>query len=829
MITRIIHLLKLVFLIACLSLSARAACTLTVSLAPNARKVLDNRVSQCSSWKLSYSSSGTSSLSISIQGANGPSGPWTILQGSAIATALSGSITGTGVPAYISVARAVSGTGLVSGTLTGQGIADFPSQGVITGAPSTWPTSFLPSAPGPTTLGGVKSGQCTTTTGKLMGFDTSGNRICEADQTGGPGGGIASLNLLSGSAQTFAKVDDTNVTLSIGSIGSTHTWTIGWAGLLAINRGGHGAATVPQNYIFAGPTSGTGPPSWRLAVPADIPGGLGSGITSMATGLADPVSPCTAPSASHIEFFTNTSTKELWACVGTGIWKKVVSTTNVGPYSISGLSGSLTSGTASLRPACTASSFYLASDTKALTSCDGTTWSSTLNTSGSIVCVFETTANTHLCFDSSGNRSASVKTDAGATTNQWISWIGPDGQVHRSQPSFANISGAAISAQLPLPAVGAGGKVEAKACPGTDKVSAIGTDGIPVCSADQSGTGTASLPSTTNLFAGDGAGGAVNTGIAPSSLKLTTDVTNTLTATVGTGGVTANLPCKLGSGTDAGKVVLISTTEGALGICRATVSAGGTVVVDVFGASSCVASGAWTQGNFVGTNCADLGQTARSSIATATNVLGKASVNCTGGSLCAIQLLTSYSSGTQAGGIGGVTPFYSYLPAAKCNQGVSGPAFSLPGASVPAANCGTTIYTGGTNRADAVLTFTATGQSVEDHFRLPPDQTGAVDLSIGFDSTSTSGNIVWNIATGCAAVGSLPDPTLGTADTFTAAAQGTALWLNVANKSGVNLNSCPAGSELFWRIGLDPTTTALVDASHFVNMISVQFTIRRTL
>ena len=49
------------------------------------------------------------------------------------------------------------------------------------------PTTFAPVAPGAATLGGVKSGQCTTTTQKLMGYDTSGTQICETDQTGSGG------------------------------------------------------------------------------------------------------------------------------------------------------------------------------------------------------------------------------------------------------------------------------------------------------------------------------------------------------------------------------------------------------------------------------------------------------------------------------------------------------------------------------------------------------------------------------------------------------------------------------------------------------------------
>jgi len=67
--------------------------------------------------------------------------------------------------------------------------------------------------------------------------------------------------------------------------------------------------------------------------------------------------------------------------------------------------------------------------------------------------------------------------------------------------SAGKVSDSALSANVSLlgqtvggselanPAVGAKGGVEAKTCSGTDKLSAIGTDGVPVCSADQTSAG----------------------------------------------------------------------------------------------------------------------------------------------------------------------------------------------------------------------------------------------------------------------------------------------------------------------------------------------------
>lgn len=52
----------------------------------------------------------------------------------------------------------------------------------------------------------------------------------------GTASGLSSLNGLTGTSQTFAKVDDANVTLGIASSGTTHTFTMGWSGTLAKAR-----------------------------------------------------------------------------------------------------------------------------------------------------------------------------------------------------------------------------------------------------------------------------------------------------------------------------------------------------------------------------------------------------------------------------------------------------------------------------------------------------------------------------------------------------------------------------------------------------------------
>lgn len=64
--------------------------------------------------------------------------------------------------------------------------------------------------------------------------------------------GVLSINSLTARHQLLTAVSDTNLALSISSATDTHTFTLAWAGILSLSRGGTGAANtaVPAGYVL---------------------------------------------------------------------------------------------------------------------------------------------------------------------------------------------------------------------------------------------------------------------------------------------------------------------------------------------------------------------------------------------------------------------------------------------------------------------------------------------------------------------------------------------------------------------------------------------------
>jgi len=98
----------------------------------------------------------------------------------------------------------------------------------------------------------------------------------------------------------------------------------------------------------------------------------------------------------------------------------------------------------------------------------------------------------------SGNAStasALAANPADCTGNNFSLGIDATGAAQCAQPAFSNLSGSIAATQIIAPTTTTFGGVKAKTCTGSDKVSAIGADGVPVCTADQGGSSALVLPS----------------------------------------------------------------------------------------------------------------------------------------------------------------------------------------------------------------------------------------------------------------------------------------------------------------------------------------------
>lgn len=126
----------------------------------------------------------------------------------------------------------------------------------------SWDNKFIPLS-----QKGVASGVATLDSAglvpkKQLGVGTASSfTYLRGDGTWQPASGmpfVFDLNGQTGGSQSFARVNDTNVTISINSAANIHTWTMGWTGLLSPARGGTGVnngsstITLAANFAIAG-------------------------------------------------------------------------------------------------------------------------------------------------------------------------------------------------------------------------------------------------------------------------------------------------------------------------------------------------------------------------------------------------------------------------------------------------------------------------------------------------------------------------------------------------------------------------------------------------
>lgn len=143
----------------------------------------------------------------------------------------------------------------------------------------------------------------------------------------------------------------------------------------------------------------------------------------------------------------------------------------------------------------------------------------------------------------------------------------------------------------------------------------------------------------------------------PAAVSASTSISaprHLLQCTAGTGGVTASTLVKFSGATC---VALAASTDGILGIARFSTSAGNSVDVVIAGASTCVAEGSITAGNWVvaGTSnparCKDSGQSSMRAVALSVPVVGIAATAGTDGNNTNINVLAGYRTGAKSDSI----------------------------------------------------------------------------------------------------------------------------------------------------------------------------------
>jgi len=115
---------------------------------------------------------------------------------------------------------------------------------------------------------------------------------------------------------------------------------------------------------------------------------------------------------------------------------------------------------------------------------------------------------------------------------------------------------------------------------------------------------------------------------------------------------------------------------------------------------------------------------------------------------------------------------------------------------------------------------------MQTHFKLPGDWAGAIDLKFKWQTSATSGSVVWQAASICVADAEVDDVAWNTASTVTDVAKGTTLQTNDASITGLTTTGCAAGELLHLKVFRDPAH-ASDDLAAAADLIGVEVTTRR--
>jgi len=170
-------------------------------------------------------------------------------------------------------------------------------------------------------------------------------------------------------------------------------------------------------------------------------------------------------------------------------------------------------------------------------------------------------------------------------------------------------------------------------------------------------------------------------------------------------------------------------------------------------------------------------------------------------------------------------PIKVWIDAAANNAGTAAANWDLPSSNAPAA-----AAISGTNVLQGVMDFAdgATDLTMQRTLRLPSDWTGNVDINFKWLSATTSGDVIWGVATACVADGETNDPSFNSYSDVTDTTKGTTNQTNDAAISSITVTGCAAGELMHVKVARRLSQAGDTMAGT-ARLIGVELTWRRAL
>lgn len=396
------------------------------------------------------------------------------------------------------------------------------------------------------------------------------------------------------------------------------------------------------------------------------------------------------------------------------------------------------------------------------------------------------------------------------------------GSLSASLPTQTDANKMLVSAAIDLSGSQATGTMAAARMPAltgdiTTSAGAVATTLAGTIAGQHTWTGTTTKTSSMTVTAPLGVG--VTFGITASSIAVTSGTVN--------GQLTASTLQGAGLTTCGDASHGLSWSGGAFGCQSITGTAGGVLSSDTPTWTG-VHNWANTQRSSFTVAPALLNLTNTILATDANGVIISTTVTAGGGSVTpsSVDTFTNKTIDAEATGNSITIPFAINYRAGLCQAGTASLGFSYYTSSGPTATC---VQSSSTIMGVASFVYSSTN-TVQDHFRLPSDFTGNIDLQlVWFSTMAVAGQVAWESRTACISSGTVVSPTFNAYDSFPSVGSGAVNRINEISKTALTITGCTANSEFYFEIARNGTHPQLDTYKTGAYLVSALFTMRRAL